>query len=298
MSLNVQTLGWWMRRTTHRKMSEVAPFYTDTIGLPLIRAYSDFLVLLWAGEDLVFEVKTDDHPDRAQSDAASAACIPVFRTHDLAALAARMSDAGYDSVSQSTSDWGQTLFYRGPDSLVIGFELRSVHSPLRTDRNGLAAWRAGPTRLGNLPPLPNGLHYLSRVIRRVADVTAVSRHYRETMGFDSQGMEGASELFSMGDLVALEIAPGGKGAAPPADRSELPDSFILRIHDFDAAMTKLQSRGATFNGDVIVFEQTTRLRYVQDPEGHLTGIEERGLIREYLEDVEADRRWRDRQGSD
>ena len=35
--------------------------------------------------------------------------------------------------------------------------------------------------------------------------------------------------------------------------------------------------------------------YLADPEGHLTGVEERGIIRDYLEDVEADRRWQARQ---
>jgi hypothetical protein len=295
--ITVQSLGWWMRRTTGRKMGEVAPFYEQAIGLPLMRAYGDFLILLWAGEDLVFELKTDDHPSRRQADPASAACIPVFRTHDLAALVERMKEFGYEPVSRSDSSWGQTLFYRGPDSLVTGFEQRAVDSPLPADRNGLQSWRAGPARLGNLPPLPAGLHYLSRVIRRVADVAAVSRHYREIAGFDSQGREGASELFSLGDLVTLEIAPGGQSLAPPADRGELPDSFILRIHDFDAAMAGLQARRASFNGNLIVFEETTRLRYLEDPEGHLTGIEERGLIRDYLEDVEADRRWRARNTS-
>ena len=295
--INVQTLGWWMRRTAGKQLGEVAPFYQEVIGLPLMRAYGDFLILLWAGEDLVFEVKTNDHPTRTQADAASAACIPVFRTHDLAALATRLKRFGYEPVSRSESTWGQTLFYRGPDALITGFEQRFVDSPLLTDRNGLHAWRDGPQRLGDLPPLSAGLHYLSRVIRRVADVAAVSRHYRDTMGFDAQGMEGSSELFSLGDLVTLEIAPGGVSAAPPADRSELPDSFILRIHDFDAAMTGLQARQARFNGDLIVFEETTRLRYVEDPEGHLTGIEERGLIRDYLEDVEADRRWRAKQAA-
>ena len=297
MKINVQTLGWWMRRTTGKTLGEVAPFYEQTIGLPLMRAYGDFLILLWAGEDLVFEVKTDDHPSRTQGDPASAACIPVFRTHDLAALTARLTGFGYEAVSRSESAWGQTLFYRGPDALITGFEQRAVDSPLPADRQGLQAWRSGPARLGDLPALPAGLHYLSRVIRRVADVAAVSRHYRDVMGFDYLGSEGASELFSVGELVTLEIAPGGVSVAPPADRGELPDSFILRVHDIDKALAGLQTRKARFNGELIVFEETTRLHYVEDPEGHLTGIEERGLIRDYLEDVEADRRWRARQAA-
>ncbi len=285
-----------MRRTAGKTMAEVAPFYETVIGLPRVRAYGDVLILLWAGEDLIFELKTDD-PAGVQSDPASAACIPVFRTHDLEATRARMAAHGYAPVSEEISEFGRTLFYRGPDDLITGFEERAEGSPLRADQQGLAAWRAGAARLADMPSLPGGLHYLSRVIRRVRDVEAVGHFYGNVFGLESVGREGASRLFSLGDTVILEIAPGGESRLAPADRGQLPDSFILRIHDFDTALAGLEARGAPFNGDLIVFEETTRLRYVADPEGQLTGVEERGLIRDYVEDVEADRRWRARKSN-
>ena len=295
---DIQSLGWWMRRTTARKMAELSPYYQQILGLPLVRAWENDLVLLWAGEDLIFEVKTDDHPARAQADAGSAAMLPVFRVHDLAKWRARMASFGLAPVSQTQSRWGRTLFYLGPDNLVTGFEERSVDSPLPSDRRALKNWRAGPFRLGGLPLLPDSLHYLSRAIRHVADVPAMVRFYRDAFGLAMLGREGESAIFALGDDSVLEIAPGGVPLAEPADRSELPDTVVLRTHHLDAQLAALPKRGARLKGELIIMEETTRLQFVPDPEGWIVGIEERGQIRSrYIDDVEADRRWRARRGA-
>lgn len=290
---DLQSLGWWMRRPTGKTIPQLKSYYEQVIGLPLVRAWEDDLVLLWAGEDQIFEVKTDDHPDRGQSDPASAAFLPVFRVHDLGRWRARMSAHGYEPVRQRRSRWGHTLFYRGPDDLITGFEVRAENSPLLSDRRALARWREGPFRMDGLPPLPDGLHYLSRAVRQVADVAAVARFYREAFGLEPLGAEGPSLLFALGDDSVLEIAPGGFAVPEPADRSELPDTCVLRVHNLDAERLALPARGARLKGDLSVKEETTRLQFLADPEGWIVGIEERGRIRgQYLEDVEADRRWR------
>lgn len=292
---DIQSLGWWLRRTAGRTMAELTPYYQQILGLPLVRAWEKDLVLLWAGEDLIFEVKTDDNPARLQPDAASAAMIPVFRVHDMARWQTRMKGFGYQPVSRTRSRFGQTLFYRGPDNLIIGFEERAESSPLPSDARALKNWRAGPFRLDSLPPLPDTLHYLSRAIRHVADVTAMSRFYRDNFGLLHLGAEGGSQLFALGDDSVLEIAPGGVAIPEPRDRSELADTFVLRTHNLDAQRTALPLRGARLKGDMIVKEETTRLQFVADPEGWIVGIEERGKIRtRYIDDVEADRRWRAR----
>ncbi len=290
---NLQSLAWWMRRPTGKKLPELIPYYEQIIGMPLVRAFGSDLVLLWAGEDQIFEVKTDNNPVRKQADPETAACIPVFRVHDLALWRARMATHGYAPVSQRRSQWGETLFYRGPDNLITGFEYRAENSPLPSDRKALKQWRQGPARLADLPALPDSLHYMSRAIRHVADVPAMSRWYRDKFGLQPLGAEGESQLFALGDDSIFEVAPGGVAIPEPGDRTELPDTYVLRVHDLDGAMAALQKRGAKLKGEVIVQEETTRLRFVPDPEGWITGIEERGLIRDrYLEDVEADRRWR------
>lgn len=292
---DIQSLGWWMRRTTGRSMAELTPYYQQILGLPLVRAWERDLVLLWAGEDLIFEVKTDDNPERRQSDPASAAIVPVFRVHDLEKWQARMTGFGYAPVARRRSQYGRTLFYRGPDDLVIGFEERAANSPLPSDRRGLRNWRAGPFRLGGLPALPDTLHYLSRAIRHVADVGAVSLYYRDKFGLQPLGRESGSQLFALGDDSVLEIAPGGVGISEPLDRSALPDTFVLRTHNLDSQRAALPLRGARLKGDLIVKEETTRLQFLADPEGWIVGVEERGTIRtRYIDDVEADRRWRAR----
>lgn len=290
---DIQSLAWWMRRTTGRTIPQLMPYYQRTLGLPLVRAWENDLVLLWAGEDQIFEVKTDDNPARVQSDPSSAAIVPVFRVHDLEQWQRRMADLGHLPVQRRASRWGETLFYRGPDNLVTGFEFRSERSPLPSDRRGLAAWRAGPFRLGGLPALPDGLHYLSRAIRHAADVGAMTRYYRDRVGLEDLGRDGASRIFALGENSVLEIAPGGIAIAEPSDRSALPDSFVLRTHNLDVQLAALAKRGARLKGNMIVKEETTRLHFVADPEGWILGVEERGKIRSrYIDDVEADRRWR------
>ena len=290
---DIQSLGWWMRRTTGKKMAQLTPYYQQILGLPLVRAWESDLVLLWAGEDLIFEVKTDDNPERQQANPASAALIPVFRVHDLARWRARMHSFGLAPVSDRQTTWGRTLFFRDPDNLVTGFEERAENSPLRSDQRALKSWRAGPFRLGNLPALPDSLHYLSRAIRQVANVPAMIRFYRDAFGLELLAHEGESAIFAVGEDSVLEIAPGGASIAEPADRSELPDTIVLRTHNFDAQLKALPKRGARLKGELIVKEETTRLQFVPDPEGWIVGIEERGQIRQrYIDDVEADRRWR------
>ena len=246
-----------------------------------------------AGEDQVFEVKTDDNPARVQRNPADAAVMPVFRVLDLARWRRRMASFGYQPVAHRATRWGETLFFRGPDNLVTGFEERSQVSPLESDRRAKARQKAVPFRLGGLPALPDGLHCLSRAIRKVADVPAITCFYRECIGFQYIGTESGSELFALGHDTVLEIAPGGKASPEPDDRSRLPDSFVLRIHDLDEQVAGLPMRGAKLKGPIIIKEETTRLQFVPDPEGWIFGIEERDLLRErYIDDVEAERRWR------
>jgi len=290
---NLQSLGWWMRRTTGRTIAELMPYYQEVVGLPLIRAWEKALVLLWAGEDQVFEVKADDNPAEIASDLSHAALLPVFRVHDLPRWRARMRRFGYQPVGHRVSRFGETLFYQGPDRLMLGFEQRSPRSPLPSDRRADARWRAGPGTLPGMTPLPDTLHNLGRAIRQVADVRAMTRFYRDRLGLRFLGTESGSSLFALGRDTVLELAPGGVARPEPADRTALSDTMVLRIHDLDAQRAALPRRGVPIKGEMIVKEETTRLVFVADPEGWIVGIEERGRVNpRYIDDVEADRRWR------
>lgn len=225
-----------------------------------------------------------------------AAVLPVFRVHDLPHWRVRVASFGYRPVMRRRSDWGVTLFYRGPDKLIVGFEQRDPRCSKPSDRKAHEQWRSGQLfRLGGLPSLPDTLHHLSRAVRHVADVAAMTRFYRDRVGFAYLGREGPFELFALGDDTVLGLAPSGVAIPEPAARSALSDSIVLRIQDLDTQLVGLPARGARLKGPIIVKEETTRLQFVPDPEGWIMGIEERGLIRDrYIDDVEADRRWQAR----
>ena len=81
---NLMGFGWYMRRTADAE--RLAEFYGEVLGLPLIRGRQP-VFMFWAGEDLVFELKSDEAPvDLRHNDPATAPCVPVFRVHDLPAL--------------------------------------------------------------------------------------------------------------------------------------------------------------------------------------------------------------------
>lgn len=290
MNPTYQSLAYFMRRPTGFHTEELTPFYRDVVGLPVMRDYGDSAIIMWAGEYLVFEIKCDDHPPGSETDPASAACIPIFRSHDLAATRERLAAHGYAAFGEQATEFGQTAFILGPDGHLIGFQERSGSSPLAADREALERWQRGDTRLAELPALPQDIQYLSRVVRHVADVDKVSDFYECVFGLDLVGREGSSVLFDLGDTVLLEIAPGGAAGEIPEDRSSVPNSIIVRIHEFEDFVDGLKSRGARFSGQQVNYTTGTKLLYVADTEGNLTGIEERTLYGEYDEDVEADRR--------
>lgn len=293
MHPDFQSLAYFMRRPTNREAAELVPFYRDVIGMPVVRDYGS-TVLFWAGEDLIFEIKCDDHPERNDTAPTASPCLPIFRSHDLDATRARLSARGYQPVDEQSDALSRTLYILGPDELLLGFQERSPRSQFGADREALRRWQEGRTRLADLPPMPPDLQYLSRIVSHVQDVAAVSAFYQNVLGLDLVATDEGSVLHSLGDTVILQIAPGGVSREVPPDRGALPNSIIVRMHNFDRYVAELASRGARFSGEIIRYHTGTSLAYVSDPEGNLTGLEERTLWGSYVEDVEAERRWRDR----
>jgi catechol-2,3-dioxygenase len=282
-----------MRRTTGFDQADIVPYYTDVVGLPLMRVGPD-VSLLWAGEDIVFEIKTRDEPGRRDAALDVAPLLPIFRSHDLALTRARFERAGHTAFSEDATDFARRLWVVGPDGLSVGFEQISEQSPFEADQIALQRWLSGPPGLDGVAALPPDLQYLSRVRRRVADVERMRAFYRDVAGFDEVGTDGDTVLFSLGDTVLLELVGQGNVQPTPSNRVELIDSFIMRSHDFDDCVAALSADGATWVGEQIRYETGSNLAYFGDPEGLVVGFEERSDYGEYVDDIEANRRWQAR----
>ncbi|HEU0103423.1 MAG TPA: VOC family protein [Mycobacteriales bacterium] len=268
----------------------LTPFYRDVVGLPVIRPV-DQMVTFWAGEDLGFEIKCDDvdrglhdHPETAQ-------CLPVFRTHDLAATLARTAAAGFPASWTVVSQHATTSWVLGPDGHLTGFEQRSPDSPFAADREALRRWELGAFELPEVEPMAPDLHYLSRVVLRVQDVDRLSGFYAGVLGLDRVGAEDGAAVHSLGDTVLLVLAPGGRPRPPVRDRLEVANVVMTRVADLDAVLDASAAEGATRVGEVLEFFTGSRAAYLADPEGNLFGVQQRTLWGSYPEDVESDRRW-------
>ncbi len=281
-----QSLGWWMRRPAGFGAYALDDYYTRVVGLPLLRQ-GGLASLFWAGEDLVFEIKTGDDPEPVDP----APLLPIFRSHDLPATCARFARAGYAPESEETTGHATTVWFRGADRMLLGFEQRSERSPFAADAEALRRRRAGAPTLDGCAPLAPELQYLSRVRRRVADLPAALAFYRDVVGLDPVGTDGPAQVLSLGDTVLLELVSGGVARPVPADRSELPDAVISRIHGFVPYVDGLTADGVTWIGEQIHYETGSKLAYFADPEGLPVGVESRTLWGNYPDDVEAERRW-------
>lgn len=293
MRPNYQSCHSYIRRP-NVPADVLTPFYRDVVGLPIIRPVGE-MVTFWAGEDLGFEIKCDDLDRGDHADPSQAQCLPLFRTYDLAATTLRLDGADV-SWSTDRTEYGVRVWAACPDGHLIGFEERSVESPLASDQEAATRWLHAKPRLADLPALPGELQYLNRIVTRVDDVAGVSGFYSDVLDLDLLGYESGSALHSLGDTVILEIAPGGFRRDPPTDRIEVANVLMTRVHDLDDCLTDAVSGGARLCGDVIEFFTGTRAAYLIDPEGNLFGVQQRTLWGDYPEDLESDWRWRTRPG--
>ena len=131
-----------MRRPTGFAGYSLDGYYTDVVGLPVLRRGGG-ATLFWAGEDLVFEIKGDDDPIPEPDPIESRALLPIFRSYDLEATAARFAAAGYAVEREELTPHVRTLWFRGPDGMPIGFEQRERDSPFAADAEALRRWEAG-----------------------------------------------------------------------------------------------------------------------------------------------------------
>ena len=234
----------------------------------------------------MFEIKGDDDPIPEPDPIESRALLPIFRSYDLEATAARFAAAGYAVEREELTPHVRTLWFRGPDGMPIGFEQRERDSPFAADAEALRRWEAGEaTPLEGASSLAGELQYLSRARRRVSDLERAAAFYLDVAGFDAVGTEDDAVVFSMGDTVLLELRPGGSRRPLPKDRSEVAEAFIGRIHGFDSYIDELNSAGATWIGEQIRYSTGSNLAYFADPDGMPIGVESRTLWGNYPDDL-------------
>ena len=271
----------------------VTAFYRDVVGLPVMRSYPG-IQMLWCGEDIAFELKYDT-PDVPERDPRTAPFVPVLRTHDLDATRARLVAAGFPPVLDEAEEHGRTIYVVGPDARPTGFQYRDPGSPLAADAEALRRWEAGRPALPNTGPLAPELQYLSRIVLHSSDVARSSAFYAGALGLDDVDVDGESRLHSLGDTTLLQISPGGRESAVPADRFEAASAFLLRCHDLAGLTRDAVAAGARPVGEEIVYVTgpgvDVRIRYLADPDGAVVGLIQRTDSGGGEEDYEAMRRW-------
>lgn len=290
MREGLQSVAEFMRHpgTDQRGITE---FYTGAVGLPVLRAYPT-IVMLWAGEDLAFELKYDTDPAAADDSAPDAAqYVPIFRSYDLAVTRRRLADAGYPPVWEGADGGTETFLVLGPDRQLTGFQWRDPDSSLTADIEARRRRERGPVALEGVAPMPPELQYLSRVVLHCPEVARTSRYLSACFGLDCVATEGPSAIHSLGDTVVLEVAPGGRVRRPPRDRNEVGGALLMRVHDLDDLAVDAEAAGAVPVGDLMEFPGGVRIRYYAEPGGAVIGFVERGRAGDGVEDREAARRW-------
>ena len=295
MAEGLMGLGWYMRRT--EDAARLAHFYKDVLGLPLLRGAQP-VFMFWAGEALVFELKSDEAPvNHRETDPKTAPCVPIFRTSSMDQLLTRLSNAAVEIVTVDSIPGGREAFILDPDHQLIGF--RQMDSPCEIAWEEEAKRRkANPVFDPGCSPMPEDIDVLLGVQCRYQDPNPIQAFYKDTVGLEL--MEGLKDrpTFHLGDNTILEILGGGKVLPMPKDRIEVTNSFILRTAKTDPIKTHLEQHGVPWPNPHIQWKRA-HLCYFTDPENHIVGIEERydpkdypPGVESYAEDLEAERRYR------
>ncbi|GIW05523.1 MAG: hypothetical protein KatS3mg060_0328 [Dehalococcoidia bacterium] len=287
MRATIQSFGWYVRRDANPEA--VTAFYRDVIGLPALR-HGPPVTMFWLGEIFSFECLLGGSPRPSSFDPAQAPMVPVMRLHDAAPLRRRLQNAGVPMVGDVAGPDGQGFSVVDPSGSMMGFHECAPDSPFAEDREARRRWEAGLVPLPGVAPLPAGLHALGWVLMRVADVARQTAFYRDTLGLDVVRTTRDEAWLSLGETALLGLLPGGVPAPFPADRSEVNETFILRVWDLDGIVADLLRHGVRFV--TAPFDiPGGRLAYFADPEGRTIGLQQRTPASERVEDGEAARRW-------
>lgn len=295
MTGQVISLGWFLPRNADSE--EIAKQYGRLLHLPLLRGYADAW-LFWAGETVVFEPKSDGAPDWRYPDWRTSPTLPVFRTPNLTALLSRLRRDGAEIIVEEVGEYGTIAVMKDLDDHFVLFRQTPMDSDLynealaRERAETVAHERYNP----GTAPMPTDIQGIDCIIRHVADLQTLGKFYADVVGLKKLVDEKRLALFDCGDGTTIELRAGGQVEPVPKDRMERPDTFILRVDDFDAFQAKITEKGAQLVNERIRFGRGC-LGYFCDPEGHLIGYEERypqdrsdGTWVGFEEDLEGHRR--------
>jgi catechol 2,3-dioxygenase-like lactoylglutathione lyase family enzyme len=299
MTKHVKSLGWYIRFLP-KDQSALSRFYGETLGLPFVRAGTAQAVdFYWAGEslihELIFEGRTEALAARERA-ADTASLIPIYRVSDIDLLAAELRSRGIATTDVTPYAYGRECFFPDPLGSLIGLRQPDANSALLQDIEARRRARRGEAFNVGCAAMPAHWRELGWILRRVADVAEMTRFYTSVLGLKQVAVRDGRALLDLGDNSLLELAPGGIAAAPPANRSDLPATFILRIRDIAGFKEDMKRQGVRIVHDVIQWARGS-LSYVADPEGNLIGVEEKYHPGKYAgqapfpEDLEAQRRW-------
>lgn len=296
MTARVISLGWFLPRNENSEL--VAKQYGRALHLPLLRGYADAW-LFWAGETVVFEPKSDAAPDWRYEDWSTSPTLPVIRCLDLDSVKARLVKHGIELIEVDSDAYGNSFVMRDCDNHFVLFQQSDPSSELSSEK--LARSRAAKPEIDRFnpgcAPMPSDIQGIDTIIRHVADLDAMTTFYTTVVGLDVVESTNGRTLLQCGEGTYIDLRPGGSAEPVPENRFERPDTFILRVNDFDGYRAKLIEAGASIVNDRIQFGRGA-LGYFCDPEGHLIGYEERynqdrsdGTWTGFEEDLEANRRW-------
>lgn len=298
MHSNIHAMGMFIRFSS--KNGATHGFYKDTLEFPLIRIVgANVADIYWGGEATVYElVYVADKTVTPETDPAQAPCVPVYRVHDLDGLLASLAAKGVKTFPAQPRGPGREAFIADTDGYLIGLRERGA-SDLAEDLEAARRARRGETYNPGCKSMPQGVQELGWVVRRVADLAAMTAFYRDVVGLSPIGEEDGHVLFDLGDNSILELAAGGVASPAPTDRYHAPSAFILRVSDIEAVRAAVRASAGTIVNEKIPLHWAD-LSYFADPEGCVFGAEQGYHPGEYApekfilaENLEAERRWRE-----
>jgi len=271
---DVLGLGWVVRRTADPITQ--GEFYLNVLGLPELRRRDTGRaknIMMWAGGYSDIETIWKGHPHPPVSKSEDSELVPIFRARNFGSVMGRLKEANTSFITSNIPD-DNTVFFTDPAGFVCGLRPSADGSDTAPDVEADRLWNNGMGSLLNTTFMPSDLQDIGWLRLHVADPDKIAAFYNSEVGLDLLENNGNSgSTLHLGGPAALEICPGGKSRPVPADRTEVPDVWILRGYDHHGFTVEMA------NKDVPLVNSLTlgagSLNYYADPEGHVFGYQQR-----------------------